>query len=220
MNGIHDMGGMHGMGPIEHEQDEPPFHHPWEGRVYALSRVLRAPGGAWNLDAFRHGIEVLPPVDYLRMTYYERWLAWMIATLVATGDVTQAEIETGQREPRSPRSTPSVTAAAALLMAARRGSARRDVPATPRFKAGQRVRARNMHPTGHTRLPRYARGKAGVIVQDRGVFLFPDTNAHLLGEKPQHLYSVRFAGRELWGEHASPRDFIHLDMWDDYLEHI
>jgi nitrile hydratase beta subunit len=218
MNGVHDMGGMQGMGPIEHEQREPVFHMPWEGRVYALSRVLRARGGKWNLDAFRQGIETLPPADYLRMTYYERWLAWMIAKLVATGDATQAEIETGEPAPGSPRATAFVTAATVRAMVGRRPSARRAAPAIPRFKAGQRVRARNMHPTGHTRLPRYVRGKAGVVVRDRGVFLFPDTNAHSLGEKPQHLYSVRFAARELWGEQASPRDFNHLDMWEDYLE--
>jgi nitrile hydratase len=77
-----------------------------------------------------------------------------------------------------------------------------------------------MHPTGHTRLPRYARGKQGVVAIDHGVFLFPDTNAQFLGEKPQHVYSVRFAARELWGEQASPRDFVHVDMWDDYLEPV
>jgi nitrile hydratase subunit beta len=220
MNGVHDMGGMHGMGPIEHERDEPAFHAPWEGRVYALSRVLRARGGQWNLDAFRHGIELLPPTDYLRMTYYERWFAWMLGKLVSTGDATQAEIETGAPAPGSAKGTPFVTAQGAPAMVARRGSVRRDVPGTAQFKAGQRVRARNMNPVGHTRLPRYVRGKAGVVVLDRGVFLFPDTNAHFLGEKPQHLYSVRFAARDLWGERASARDVVHLDMWDDYLEHL
>jgi nitrile hydratase beta subunit len=218
MNGIHDMGGMHGMGALEREQHEPAFHMPWEGRVYALSRVLGARGGTWNLDSSRHGVEVLPPADYLRMTYYERWFVRIMTQLVATGDATQAEIATGEPAPGSPRATAFVTAETVHAMVARRASARRAVPAVSRFKEGQRVRARNMHPTGHTRLPRYARGKTGVIVRDRGVFLFPDTNAHLLGEKPQHLYSVRFAARELWGERASPRDFVHLDMWDDYLE--
>ena len=70
------------------------------------------------------------------------------------------------------------------------------------FKVGQRVRARNIHPTGHTRLPRYARGKTGVVVRDHGVYVFPDTNAHFQGEKRQHVYSVRFTARELWGEQA------------------
>jgi nitrile hydratase len=220
MNGIHDMGGMHGMGPIEHGPEEPTFHALWEGRVYALSRVLRARGGQWNLDAFRHGIELLPPTDYLRMTYYERWFAWMIGKLVATGDATQAEIETGVPATGSAQGTPFVTAQSVPEMVARRGRVRRDVPATAHFKAGQHARARNMNPIGHTRLPRYVRGKVGVVVLDRGVFLFPDTNAHFLGEKPQHLYSVRFAARDLWGERASTRDVVHLDMWDDYLEHV
>ena len=220
MNGVHDMGGMHGMGPIRHESDEPTFHELWEGRVYALSRVLRTRGGLWNLDAFRHGIEVLPPVEYLRMSYYERWFAWMLTTVVAACDVTQAEIESGSPATDSPQKTVLVALEAVSSMVDRRASARRDVAVVPRFKSGQRVRARNVHPSGHTRLPRYVRGKSGVVVLDRGVFLFPDTNAHLRGEKPQHLYSVRFAAREIWGDQASPRDLIHLDMWDDYLERV
>jgi nitrile hydratase len=103
-------------------------------------------------------------------------------------------------------------------MLATRINASRDVKVAPRFQAGQRVRARNMHPVGHTRLPRYARGKVGMIERDYGVFVFPDTNAHFLGEKPQHVYSVRFAARELWGEQAAPLDSVYLAMWDDYLE--
>ena len=220
MNGVHDMGGMHGMGPIRHEVNEPTFHERWEGRVYALARVLRTRSGPWNLDAFRHGMEVLPPVDYLRMSYYEKWLAWMVTTVVAAGDVTQTEIESGRPAAGSPRKAVLVAPEAVSAMVDRRASARRAVAVAPRFTSGQRVRARNAHPTGHTRLPRYARGKSGVVVFDRGVFLFPDTNAHLRGEQPQHLYSVRFAARDVWGEQASPRDFIHLDMWDDYLEPV
>ncbi|HEV3140007.1 MAG TPA: nitrile hydratase subunit beta [Vicinamibacterales bacterium] len=222
MNGVHDMGGMQGMGPIAREADEPTFHHPWEGRVYAMTRVLRARGGnwKWNLDAFRHGIEILPPAEYLRMTYYERWFAWMTGTLVATGDVAQSEIDAGQRAPGAPIAAPAVTAQIVPTMVDLRPTARRTARAIAHFKSGQRVRARNLHPPGHTRLPRYARGKVGVVVRDRGVFLFPDTHAHDLGEQPQHLYSVRFAARELWGERASPRDFVHLDMWDDYLERL
>jgi nitrile hydratase len=170
MNGIHDMGGMHGMGPIDHEQNEPVFHEEWEGRVYAITRLLRAGGGRQNLDNSRYLIELLPPA--------------MVPAMVV-----------------------------------RRNSARRSAAVKPRFKAGQRVRARNINPTGHTRLPRYARGKQGIVHLDHGVFVFPDTNAQFLGEKPQHLYSVRFMARELWGDQASARDFIHLDMWDDYLDH-
>jgi nitrile hydratase len=214
------MGGMQDMGPIRHESHEPTFHERWEGRVYALSRVLRTRSGLWNLDAFRHGIEVLPPVDYLRMSYYERWFAWMLTTVVAAGDLTQTEIESGSAAAGAPRTAVLVAPEAVSSMVDRRASARRDVAVASRFKSGQRVRARNIHPSGHTRLPRYVRAKRGVVVLDRGVFLFPDTRAHMRGDKPQHLYSVRFAARELWGEQASRHDFIHLDMWDDYLEPV
>jgi nitrile hydratase beta subunit len=220
VNGVHDMGGMHGMGPIEHEKDEPVFHAPWEGRIYAITRVLRAGGGRQNLDNSRHQLELLPPAEYLRMTYYEKWLARLINQLTTNGVATRAEIESGQPAAGSTTATPAVTVAMVPSLVTRRNSARRDAPARPRFKVGQRVRARNINPAGHTRLPRYARGKLGLVVRDHGVFLFPDTNAEFLGEKPQHVYSVRFAARELWGEHASSRDFIHLDMWDDYLERI
>jgi nitrile hydratase subunit beta len=103
-------------------------------------------------------------------------------------------------------------------MVSRGVPASRDVSVSPRFKAGQQVRARNINPQGHTRLPRYPRGKIGTIERDHGVFVFPDTNAHFLGEKPQHVYSVRFAARELWGPQASARDAVYVDLWEDYLE--
>jgi nitrile hydratase subunit beta len=218
MNGVHDMGGMHGMGPIQHEKNEPVFHEPWEGRVYAMTRVVRAGGGRQNLDNSRHQLELMAPEEYLRMSYYERWFARLVDQLVKNGVITQAELESGRPAADSPKTTPPVTAEMVPAMVTRRNSARRDAPVSPRFKFGQHVRARNINPTGHTRLPRYARGKTGVIVRDHGVFLFPDANAAFLGEKPQHVYSVRFTARELWGNDASPRDCVHLDMWDDYLE--
>jgi nitrile hydratase len=218
MNGVHDMGGMHGMGPIDHEQNEPVFHEPWEGRVYAITRLLRAGAGKQNLDNSRFQIEQLPPAEYLRMSYYEKWLARLLNMVVNLGVVTREELESGKPAPGSQKATPAVTAATVPSVVARRNSARRDVAVAPRFKVGQTVRARNINPTGHTRLPRYARGKHGVVHLDHGVFLFPDTNAEFLGEKPQHVYSVRFTARELWGEQASRRDFIYIDMWDDYLE--
>ena len=215
MNGIHDMGGMHGMGPIRHEEDEPVFHEPWEGRVFALNVVTRT--GRANIDYARHGIELLPPADYLRMGYYEKWLARLEYMLVGLGVVKREEIESGQAAP-GPKATPMT--AEMVREALRRGPRfRRDVPISPRFQVDDRVRARNIHPIGHTRLPRYARGKTGTIARDHGVFVFPDANACFAGENPQHLYSVRFAAQELWGEQASPHDAVYLDLWDDYLEH-
>jgi len=220
MNGVHDMGGMHGMGPVVHEKDEPVFHEEWEGRVYALTRLVRAGGGRWNIDAGRYEIERIAPAEYLRMSYYERW-AWRLPIqVVKMGLVTQAEVESGTPAPGSAKATPQLTAASVPAMVATRMSTKRDVDVKATFKRGQRVRARNMHPTGHTRLPRYARGKVGAVAEDRGVFVFPDTNAEFLGEKPQHLYSVRFTARELWGDRASPRDSVYLDLWDDYLERV
>ena len=204
MNGIHDMGGMHGMGPIEYEQNEPVFHARWEARVYALTRAVRFVDD-WNLDASRHAIELLPPADYLRMSYYEKWLV-------------RAEARAGKLAADSAKSKRPLTADMVPAMIAKGSSARRDVSISPAFTAGQRVRARNTNPPGHTRLPRYARGKPGTIARDYGVFVFPDTRAHFQGDKPQHVYSVRFDARELWGSQANPRDGVYVDLWEDHLE--
>jgi nitrile hydratase len=217
MNGVHDMGGMHGMGPIHYETEEPVFHEPWEGRVFALNRVTSA-FRRWNMDASRHQLEQLPPADYLRMSYYEKWVARMIEQLVKYSLATRDEIETGKPSPGSPKQTPPLTSEAALTEIRRGAPANRDVSVIARFHIGQSVRARNINPVGPTRLPRYARGKSGTVERDHGVFVFPDTNGLFLGEKPQHLYSVRFAASELWGEQAAPRDAVYIDMWDDYLE--
>ncbi len=217
MNGVHDMGGMHGMGPIQHEKNEPVFHAPWEGRVYALNRALGA-WGKWNLDEWRHDIELLAPADYLRMSYYQKWFAAMANRVVKYGLITKEELASGKAAPGSAKATPAFTTEMASVIG-RGVASSKDPSIAPLFQVGQRVRARNINPVGHTRLPRYARGKAGQIVLDHGVYVFPDTNAHYRGEKRQHVYSVRFAARELWGEDASPRDSVHIDMWDDYLEH-
>jgi nitrile hydratase len=134
--------------------------------------------------------------------------------------VTRDEIESGKPAPGSPKLTPALQAERVPAVALNRAVPSSHDPAIkPRFKVGQRVRARNINPTGHTRLPRYARGKAGKIDRDHGVHIFPDTNAHGLGEKRQHVYSVKFAARELWGDQASERDSVYIDLWDDHLEH-
>ncbi len=217
MNGVHDMGGMHGMGPIQAEKNEPVFHAPWEGRVLALRRAMAA-WRKWNIDVMRHEVELVPPAEYLRLSYYERQFVAFLEMLAKSGLVTRAELESGTPAQGSPKATPALTAEKAAALVAKGVPASRDVSVTPRFRDGDRVRARNMHPVGHTRLPRYVRGKLGTINRDHGVFVFPDTNAHFLGEKPQHVYSVRFAARELWGQQASSRDSVFIDMWDDYLE--
>ncbi len=218
MNGIHDMGGMHGMGPVHAEPNEPVFHEVWEGRVHALTRAIGA-WGKWNIDRGRYYIERIAPADYLRMSYYEKWFTRTVELLIQTGMVTRQEVESGAPAPGSPRLTPQLSPGQVPATALDRFiEPSRDPSIRPRFKTGESVRARNPNPTGHTRLPRYARGKSGVIFRDHGVYNFPDTNADGRGPKRQHVYSVRFAARELWGEQASPRDFVHLDLWDDYLD--
>ena len=218
MNGIHDMGGMQDMGPIEYEKNEPVFHARWEALSLALNLAMR-PWKKWNIDASRHGIELIPPAEYLRMSYYEKWCVRLEDLLVKSGLVTRAEVESGHPAQGSAKTAPPLTAGMVPSMIADwNASAARSLPVAPRFQVGQRVRARNLNPAGHTRLPRYARGRFGAIHRDHGVFVFPDTNAQFLGEKPQHVYSVRFAARELWGDQASSRDAVYIDLWDDYLE--
>jgi nitrile hydratase len=217
MNGVHDMGGMHGMGPVQEEKNEPVFHEQWEGRVFALRRAMGA-WRKWNIDVTRHEVELVPPADYLRMSYYERQFAAFLVLLAKRGFITLPELDSGKPAPGTPVAVPALTVEKAATLIAKGVPTSRDVPVAARFQTGQRVRARNIHPVGHTRLPRYARGKFGAIHLDHGVFVFPDTNAHYLGEKPQHVYSVRFAARELWGEQAAQQDSVYLDMWDDYLD--
>jgi nitrile hydratase subunit beta len=218
MNGIHDMGGMHGMGPIEAEKDEPVFHERWEARTYVLTRAMNA-WRKWNIDTGRFGIEQIPPADYLRMSYYEKWFVKLTALLVETGLVSRSELESGKPDAGSTKMTPALPAERVEGTALGRGiEASYEPGITPQFEIGQTVRAKNINPAGHTRLPQYARGKVGRIHLDHGVYNLPDSNAHGLGEKRQHVYSVRFEARELWGDDASPRDAVYLDMWDDYLE--
>ena len=217
MNSVHDMGGMHGMGPVQYENNEPVFHERWEATAYALNRAMAA-WGKWNIDTARYQIELIPPADYLRMSYYEKWFTRLVELVVQSGLVTRAEVGSGQPAPNSPKATPALVTEMVPGTLSRGIATSQDASVTACFKVGERVRARNIHPSGHTRLPRYARGRVGVIVRDHGVYNFPDTNAHFLGEKRQHVYSVRFTARELWGEKASGRDSVYIDMWDDYLE--
>lgn len=218
MNGVHDMGGMHGMGPIQAEKNEPVFHERWEARTYALNRAIGA-WRKWNIDTGRHQIEQIPAAQYLGMSYYEKWFVRLIELLVKTGLVSRNEVDAGIPAPGSAKLIPPLTVEKVAAAALNRNIASsRDPSVPPRFKTGQRVRALNINPMGHTRLPRYARGKVGRIARDHGVYVFPDTSAHGLGEKRQHVYSVRFAARELWGNQASPHDSVYIDLWDDYLE--
>jgi nitrile hydratase beta subunit len=216
MNGAHDLGGMHGFGPVEIEKNEAVFHLPWEKRAFALT-LASGFHGKWNLDMSRYAREQMPPAEYLATTYYEHWLFGLQKLLVEQELITANELLTGRAETRKSAAR-AVRAAEVEPLLRKRRAARLDDDVPPRFQAGDRVVARNIHPTGHTRLPRYARGRCGAIDRDHGVFIFADTHAMSRDRKPQHCYSVRFAARELWGPTVSACDSVFIDLWDDHLD--
>jgi nitrile hydratase len=209
MNGIHDMGGLHGFGPVEVEADEPVFHHRWEGRVFGIVQGL----GGGNIDAGRHSIERLDPVSYLKNGYYGRWLAALERMLVGLGVVTADEIRARMR-----RRVRRVKRRGAVVWKPAARNYVRAVAAAPAFAPGDRVRARNHQPAGHTRLPAYARCRRGIVTRVHPAMVFPDDHAHGRGENPQYLYTVRFAAEELWGDGAEAGACLHLDLFESYLE--
>jgi nitrile hydratase beta subunit len=215
MNGVHDMGGMQNMGPVRPEKNEPVFHAEWQRRVFAMYEAV---DGDWPGGAGRYQRELIPPAEYLRMSYYERWLWSLTELLVKSGMVTRKELETGIAEGGNTKGRKVLRPAEVRPMIAAGFPSTSKVPAVAKFHAGQRVRARNINPAGHTRLPRYVRGKQGTIARDHGVFVFNDSMVQGLGDKPQHVYSVRFAAPELWGSAAPPDDSVYVDLWDDHLE--
>ena len=217
MDGIHDMGGMDGFGPIPIKNQGPVFHATWEARVWAMNTALGA-WGEWNIDAGRYTLEQLDPALYLSSSYYQRWLYRTENLLVDHGLVSREEIETPPANRNTKNSREPLSLDEILTRQRNTRSARLNDEVAPRYHMGDQVRARNIHPKGHTRIPRYVRGRLGVIDRDHGVFIFPDTNAVFAGKRPQHLYSVCFTAREIWGTKAAVTDKVYVDMWDDYLE--
>ncbi|HEX6960025.1 MAG TPA: nitrile hydratase subunit beta [Ferrovibrio sp.] len=217
MNGAADMGGMMGFGPVQPEKNEPIFHTEWERRAFALALAMGATG-QWNLDMSRAARESLPPPKYLASSYYEIWLGGMEKLMAERGLVTGDEIAAGKML-HPPKPLPRILKAEAVPGALAKGSPTERAATSPaKFKLGDKVRARNMHPVTHTRLPRYVRGHIGVIELLHGAHVFPDSNALGQGEQPQWLYTVRFAGTELWGAAADPTLSVSVDAWESYLE--
>ena len=210
MNGAHDMGGVHGFGPVIPEANEPTFHAEWEGRVFALT-LASGRAGQWNIDMGRFARENRSPADYLSKSYYELWLAGLEKMLAERGLVSADEIEAG-RSLRAPKKVDGILQHGSVEAVFSRGRPTErptDVPA--RFRIGDRIRAKNINPTTHTRLPRYVRGRAGIVEQLRGCHVFPDTNALGRGEKPKWLYTVRFDANELWGPEADQSFKVSVD---------
>ncbi len=211
MNGIHDMGGMHGFGTVEVEPDEPVFHERWESRVFGMIQSL----GGSNIDAGRHSIERLDPVSYLEKGYYGRWLAAFERGLSSAGVLTPAEVDArmGSAEP-----TASTASGEGRTWRPTSRNYVRKVDAAPKFSVGQNITTRNHQPGGHTRLPAYGRCRRGVIVRVHPAMVYPDDNAHGRGENPQYLYTVRFDAAELWGPGAEANTGVHIDLFEPYLE--
>jgi nitrile hydratase beta subunit len=220
MNGAHDLGGMHGFGHInaEPEAEEPVFHADWEKRVFAMQLAVGALR-KWNSDISRHARERQHPVDYLGHSYYENWLAGLEKLLVETGLVTAEELASGKAaQPAGEDLLKHRLQAKEVITTLTRGSpATMPADTPPRFRPGDRVRALNRHPTGHTREPRYVRGRVGVIHEYHGTHVFPDLSAEGV-RVGRHLYCVCFEAPELWGENANGNSAVYVDLWEDYLE--
>jgi len=219
MNGAQDIGGMHGFGPVEPEPNEPVFHADWEKRAFALSLAMTMPG-QWNIDMSRFARENRNPAEYLSMSYYQIWLAALVSMLEERTLVAEDEIAAGHSL-HATKAVPRILSAADVEQVLYRGGpTERKTSTRAAFKAGDRIRARNVNPATHTRLPRYVRGHVGIIERVIGCHVFPDSNALGAGENPQWLYTVRFDARELWGEAADPSVKVSVDAWEPYLEAI
>lgn len=215
MNGPHDMGGFEGFGPVNPEADEPVWHADWEPRAFALVLAMGMTG-SWNIDEARHARERLPALQYWRSSYYEMRHYALLLQLIELGLVTAMEEEQG-RMSIAPKPVKRVAKAEMIpTILASGGPAVRSSNLPQGFRPGDKVRARNINPEGHTRLPRYARGKEGEVVMVHGTHVFPDSNAHVKGEDPQWLYTVRFTAKELWGKDT--QDSVCIDLWEPYLE--
>ena len=217
MNGVHDMGGMDGFGKVEIEPNEPVFHAEWEARTIALVRAMGA-AGAFNIDTSRFYREALPPHVYLSSSYYKKWLLGLEDLLVDKGYVGAKDVAAGHAvEPAKPlKRAPFRRDDVERTMV--RGKFGREPQAPAKFKAGDRVRARNINPVTHTRLPRYVRGHVGVVELNHGAQVFPDSAATGAGDNPQWLYTVVFDAAELWGADADPTVKVSIDAFEPYLE--
>ena len=219
MNGAQDLGGQMGFGPVLPERDEPVFHAEWEKRALALTLAMGA-CGAWNIDQSRHARETLPPAVYLTASYYEIWIRALEKLLVAAGLAGEEELATGWMLTPGAAVKRVLKAEAVAPMLAAGSPYDRPALAAPAFRPGDRVRTRNDHAPTHTRLPRYARGRFGEVVENQGCFVLPDANAHGRGESPTWCYSVRFTAEELWGDGAEPGSEVMVDCWEPYLEPV
>jgi nitrile hydratase subunit beta len=218
MNSIHDIGGMDNFGPVVVEKDEPVFHDDWERQVFSLLIAL-LPAGYFSVDEIRRATEMIPPVDYLQSQYYEKWLLSLETLLLEKDVLTKEEMQSGKSiRQEGGNKLPAVAKEMLQFAMTNPIPASLDLDIEAKYKAGDQVKAKNINPLHHTRLPRYIRGKSGTVERDHGVFLLPDTNAYGGPDKPQHVYTVRFSARDIWGDDAPAKDSICIDLFDDYMD--
>jgi nitrile hydratase len=208
---------MHGLGPVHAEANEPPFHETWEGRAAGILEMMSFPSG-FTVDRFRYLRETLRADLYLTQNYYEQWIYIAEQALLEAGMISHRELASGHPVPGAKPRNDAMRPDAVWDFLHSHAHSGRALDERPIFAVGQRVRARQAQPAGHTRLPRYARGRAGIVTRHHGGHVLPDASAHGQGDAPQHLYTVGFTARELWGDAANLRDKIHLDLWEGYLE--
>jgi nitrile hydratase beta subunit len=226
MIGVHDLGGMHHLGPVN-AADDAVFHAEWERVTFGL-QMLGAAVGDWTADEYRHLIELMPAPEYLQSPYFVHWLTALEALYTSRGFIGRDELAARQEAVRAGASLPDPPPADPqvvehLISTMRRfafeGGGVRKPDTGSRFAPGDRVLALPRAVPGHTRAPRYIWGHTGVIVSYSGVYAFPDTVAHRRGENPEPVFGVRFEGRELWGPGAEPGTSVTVDLWESYMEH-
>ena len=226
MNGIHDMGGLHGFDDLNHDPDDPVFHSEWESRVFCITQVIDT-REIWNLDEHRHEIELMNPANYINDGYYGRWLFAMESILnrknILLSEEVEQRIEEMSRNPR--RLTPPVREGRSWPLSddekVRWGACREEAQVVPVFKVADEVRVRNIHPPGHTRVTSYTRGKAGIVERVHAQpWVLPDTRAHYNGENLQPVYTVKFAAQTLWGPQAESNQHLYIDLSEDHIESL
>ncbi len=216
MDGVHDLGGREGFGPILDKDDDKPFHADWEMRAFGIKQSAAA-ATSWTIDWFRHCRELTGPVDYLTRPYFDQWLTTHAVQLIDEGYLTLDEVKRGAAAFTPKPSRPPQTPEAARASVKDPRSFTLSVNAAPRFALGERVKCRLSGGSGHTRLPQYVRGRAGAIHAHHGGHVLADASAR--GEKRgEHLYTVSFASADLWPEEKGSGDKVFVDLWESYLE--
>jgi nitrile hydratase len=209
MNGGQDLGGVMGFGPVIDEPNEPHFHEDWEARVLGLTLAMGALG-LWNIDKGRYARENRPPSEYLSWSYYRIWLGGLEVLINQCGlladDVDAAS-----------KNLQAMNAEKVSAVLAKGTPANRTTQGPAKYKVGDSITTKNIHPTHHTRLPRYLRGHVGEVVIVHGAHVFPDFSAHNKGDNPQWLYTVRFKATDLWGADKNSNDHVHADLWEPYF---